>query len=547
MYKLHLILKYLRKRRIAWVSLIAVMLCTTMVLVVISIMGGWLRMFRASFQGLSGEVIVSARHMAGFPYYEEMAAEIEKLPEVGPGGVVPVIRTFGLINIGDRKNRAVQVFGYPISRIGVVNDFPRSLWRQHVRYVEALDKGALTDTERIALGLLPQQDGISPLIWPEGEIGPDEVATPLTAEERRILQQKADEGLKNPSFDKPLPDEIYKSITRVRNPRATESFIESAPEAPGMIAGVGVLEIRKNQEGQLIGREQFKYMLPVKLTVLGIDPGAVGIDIKGGMRERPYWLVDDSRTQVWQYDSESVYVPFEVLQQDLRMQPVPEATTEDGRPDPVPGRTTELHVNVLPGHNLDAVRDKVMQIVADVYIAEHEKRGRLPGELPMVETWEETQAVFIDAIEKEKLLVTFLFGIISIVAIFMIFCIFYMIVVEKTRDIGIIKSVGASSRGVAGIFLGYGLAIGIVGAGLGLLASYLIVHNINELHTWLGRAMGIQIWNPEVYAFDTIPNTMNPWEVVTIVGIAVVASVIGSLVPAIRAARMHPIEALRYE
>jgi len=58
MYKLHLILKYLLKRRIAWVSLFAVMLCTMMVLVVISVMGGWLRMFRASFHGLSGDVIV---------------------------------------------------------------------------------------------------------------------------------------------------------------------------------------------------------------------------------------------------------------------------------------------------------------------------------------------------------------------------------------------------------------------------------------------------------------------------------------------------------
>ena len=64
---------------------------------------------------------------------------------------------------------------------------------------------------------------------------------------------------------------------------------------------------------------------------------------------------------------------------------------------------------------------------------------------------------------------TFLFGIISLVAVFLIFCIFYMIVVEKTKDIGIIKSVGATAGGVAGIFLGYGLAIGIVGASLGLL------------------------------------------------------------------------------
>jgi ABC-type lipoprotein release transport system permease subunit len=85
MYKLHLILKYLRKRRIAWLSLIAVMMCTAMVLIVISVMGGWLRMFRASFHGLSGDVIVQADSLTGFPYYQEMVDRIEALPEVGKG------------------------------------------------------------------------------------------------------------------------------------------------------------------------------------------------------------------------------------------------------------------------------------------------------------------------------------------------------------------------------------------------------------------------------------------------------------------------------
>ena len=58
MYKLHLIIKYLLKRRIAWVSLLAVMMCTAMVLVVISVMGGWLRMFRESFHGITGDVVI---------------------------------------------------------------------------------------------------------------------------------------------------------------------------------------------------------------------------------------------------------------------------------------------------------------------------------------------------------------------------------------------------------------------------------------------------------------------------------------------------------
>src|SRR5882672_9056814 len=118
MYKLLLILRYLRKRRIAWVSLIAVTLCTALMLVVISVMGGWLRMFRLSFHGLSGDVLVQSTSMSGFPYYDEMVSRIEALPAVGKGNAVPVIHTFGLVNLNNRGAEGVEVLGYPIDKIG---------------------------------------------------------------------------------------------------------------------------------------------------------------------------------------------------------------------------------------------------------------------------------------------------------------------------------------------------------------------------------------------------------------------------------------------
>src|SRR4051794_14888712 len=132
MYKLHLILKYLRKRRIAWVSLIAVMLCTAMVLVVISVMGGWLRMFRESFHGLTGDIVVRGRSMTGFPYYEEIIKRTEKLS--GVEAAVPSLHCYGLVNIDDQLRVGVEAVGYPIDQIGKVNAFPQSLYRQHEEY-----------------------------------------------------------------------------------------------------------------------------------------------------------------------------------------------------------------------------------------------------------------------------------------------------------------------------------------------------------------------------------------------------------------------------
>ena len=86
MYKLHLILKYLLKRRIAWVSLVAVMLCTTMVVVVHSVMGGWLDMFKQSFHGLTGDIIIEGHTLSGFPHYQEIISRVEALAGGRGGG-----------------------------------------------------------------------------------------------------------------------------------------------------------------------------------------------------------------------------------------------------------------------------------------------------------------------------------------------------------------------------------------------------------------------------------------------------------------------------
>jgi lipoprotein-releasing system permease protein len=315
-----------------------------------------------------------------------------------------------------------------------------------------------------------------------------------------------------------------------------------------MIPGSMILGIRKGKDGKTINRDEELYTYRVQLTTIAIRPGESRID-PNDKNESVYWIVDDSHTGLWQYDNTFVYVPFDKLQSDLMMT-ASKVTLADGKEVTEPARTSDIHIRVKPGYDLDKARDEVAEVIQQVMYGHRDDPGivnsamRIP---PTVQTWREKQHVWIDAITNEKLLTVFLFAIISVVAIFLVFCIFYMIVMEKTKDIGIIKSVGATSSGVAAIFLGYGLAIGLVGSLLGLLCSYLIVHYINELHALLGYWAGIQIWNPEVYLFDKIPNTMNWRDIAIIVPIAIVSSVLGALIPAIRAARMHPVESLRWE
>jgi lipoprotein-releasing system permease protein len=498
MYKFLLILKYLRKRRIAWVSLIAVALCTAMVIVVISVMGGWLNMFRSINHGLVGDVIIRRKTANGFDHYEEILADVRKMPEVK--AAVPMVYSYAAINIDDQIHDAVQVEAYgDLDQVGDVNSFKHGLYRQYIQPLEEIEND-----------------------------------TSLSAAEK--AKEKAALEAKPPSFDKPLDPQVYRDTLPGKG-----GF--DASQLPGMIVGTAAI-IEKNDDGTEKRPWTYQDAFWVKMTVLSMS----GDELTPGHTDRTYWIVDDCSTKFYPVDAKTVYVPFDILQKDLGMNSYTyQRQVGDKLVDEVsPARTNEIEIAFKDGVDPEQGLAAVEKLVND-FANEYPFELALPGDPLRAESWGERQGEFLSAVAKEKVLVTFLFGIISIVAVFLVFCIFFMIVVEKTRDIGIIKSVGASNAGVAQIFLGYGLLIGVMGAGIGLLFSYLIVHNINQLHAWLGREMGIVIWDPKTYAFDTIPNTMDPHDVAWIVAIAILSALLGAIVPAWRASRMNPVEALRWE
>jgi len=478
MYIFQLILKYLAKRRIAWVSLIAVMLCTAMVLVVISVMGGWLDMFKAKFRGMSGDVVAYRPGFSGFAGYEEMIERIKALPQVDQA--LPLIRSVGLVVFNGRHPEPVQVTGLDLNEFQRFNNFRQNLWRQYQK--------------------------------------------PLA--EGKPIPESA-------SFDL-LPEVPYETL-RPNDARARQR--------PGMVVGGPLVGMRKDADGK-VKEPAGLYEAWVRLEMVPIASDMTTLKDATPVANI-YWIVDASRSQLYQLDANSVYVPFDVLQNDLQMTAQAFTVEIDGKKidRTTPARCSELQINLKPG----ADRAAVIPVINDIVQSISQKYEPFAYSPVRVEPWEQQQAKFLGAVENEKTLVTFLFSLISLVAVFLIFCILYMIVVEKTRDIGIIKAVGATSRGVAMIFLGYGLAIGVVGAGLGLTAATIIVTYINEIHGWMGRVLNVKVWDPEVYAFDRIPDKMDPQTVIVVVAVAVLSAVVGAVLPAIRAARLNPVEALRFE
>jgi len=164
-----------------------------------------------------------------------------------------------------------------------------------------------------------------------------------------------------------------------------------------------------------------------------------------------------------------------------------------------------------------------------------------------VETWEERQSNLLKAVNNEKFLLAFVLFFIVVVACFTIFATLTMTVVEKTRDIGVLRALGATPGGILSIFMLNGTLVGTLGAGLGYAVGMLVAHNVNPVRDFLRSTFGWDIFPPDIYLFDQIPTRIDhPAALQFAVG-ACVSALIFAVIPAVRAARLRPVRALRYE
>jgi len=381
---------------------------------------------------------------------------------------------------------ALEGAGWPHRRMRVERE---RVWREKL------------DAERAAVGT-----AVDPAL------GPGSPVRPVDQQVDAVLAATTDSGpaaAADPAAVAAKPADPFRKARPEEGTRmdpATEQFT-------GVVPGIGLASFRDSK-----AVDRF-LVLPgddVKITfpTAGTPPKAVS---------DTFTVVDFYESKMSEYDSNFVFVPIAALQ---RMR---------GMIDPQSGLSSvnSIQIKLAAGADLDQVRDRL--------------RKAFPADLYAVATWRDKQGPLLAAVDMEMAVLNILLFMIIAVAGFGILAIFFMIVVEKTRDIGILKSLGAQASGIAGIFLGYGLFLGIVGAGAGLALGLAIALNINTIRLGVEWCTGQRVFDPSIYYFFKIPTIIDPTTITWIVAGAIGIAVASSVLPALRAARLQPVEALRHE
>jgi lipoprotein-releasing system permease protein len=450
MLKLFLWLRYLRKRKIVFLSIAAVAVSVSLLIVVASLFTGFISAFEhAAVEAIGDAVLSPPTRFAKYPLLIEQLERTEAVEAATAMVLAP-----GLLHVGAGTGnvRPVEVWGIEPGRRAKVTGFKRFL-----------------------------------------------------------LKQKNAAG--EPTFAVP-----------------------GAPQKTGGFVGIGVLEEPDEKTDQ--------YNLPAAEKMLGqqvvLTTGTTSETKEGSSatspfkrRVVPFTIVDILQTGVYQFDEASVYLPIEKLQKTLY-------------PDEESPTAGQILIKLADGTDPD-VALAVIRGVWRSFVEEHLQGDPYLIQYTRIETAKEMQKPFVAAYRKQMGILLVIFGVVSIGVILLVFCIFYMIVRLKQKDIGIIKSCGATSRSVAFIFVGFGACVGAIGSGIGVVLGYVITRDINTIEGWIRIIFGLKLWRSSVYMFSKIPNQVDWLWSGRIVLLAIIAAAIGTLIPAIVAARTKPAEILRYE
>lgn len=522
MYQALLTRRYLTSKVMPLLAALAVVLCTAMVLIVWSVMGGFLVKLVDSGRTMIGDVLIAWPN-SGFAYYDDLTQRLEKDPMVA--GAAPLIEAYGLINLPDGRSESVIVKGIHGPSYAKVTDYTTALWWKPI------DEPLRKDVDRLDPRLDPTKTDLFEQLLKNGlSLTRPDPATGITRPAVVL-------GIEVTGYNKRFPSGVF------------------VPQTP----------VQRSTAGQF---QQIKTFMPTMGTVTISLPPRDSKGLVVNMVTRQFPVANEFHSGIYEIDHRTVLMELSAAQAMLQMNAATRLEGDPTRPvriiigeggteqivEPTvtvedPARVTHVIVRGRAEQGGGADADKLAERCREIYAQfaqAHE--GKVPDEFAIrISTWEDQNRILISAVRKETGLVLSIFSFISMTAVFLVLAIFWSMVSERTKDVGVLRAIGASRRGIAAVWLLYGLAIGIVGSLLGGTLAYVIVTNINPIHEWMGESLGLYIWDPRVYYFSEIPHKVEPDKMAYVLIGGLVSSVLGALIPAIRAAMMDPVKSLRFE
>jgi lipoprotein-releasing system permease protein len=217
-----------------------------------------------------------------------------------------------------------------------------------------------------------------------------------------------------------------------------------------------------------------------------------------------------------EYDAAFVFLPFEEAQAYFNRE----------------GDASSIEIYLDDPDRVDAVKPKLQEAAErQIYLLD----------------WRDRNKTFFSALEVERNVMFLILTLIVLVAALNIISGLIMLVKDKGRDIAILRTMGATRGAVMRIFLITGASIGVVGTLAGFALGMIVCWNVETIRAFLAYLTGTELFSPEVYFLSRLPADPNAGETATVVLMALVLSVIATLYPSWRAAKLDPVEALRYE
>nr|WP_295737005.1 lipoprotein-releasing ABC transporter permease subunit [uncultured Acidocella sp.] len=261
------------------------------------------------------------------------------------------------------------------------------------------------------------------------------------------------------------------------------------------------------QQFNLSVGSQISLILPQgKATVIGTIPSI-----------QAFHVVAIFQTGMQQYDSSFVFLPLEAAQTLFQQT----------------GTASQIQVFVTDPDHDDAVKQAILNM--------------FPGTPLNIQDWKQNNDSFLAAVTVERNVMFLILTLIIIVAAFNVISSMIMMVKDKAKDIAILRTMGASSGSVLRIFLMAGASIGVLGTFIGFALGVLFCHYINDIRLFIQHITGQKLFDPTIYYLESLPAELDWREVVEIVLMALVLSVLATLYPSWRAAKIDPVETLRSE